>query len=90
MRRGVIHLTKNELREAFRLTEASRNHTLLLQKLTNAKNKPEDEAPLQVTEEDLEMLLDCVGIPTVEEPEERKSLRMKIHVFLRKLRQELQ
>lgn len=87
MRRGVIQLTKKEAKEAFRLIEASRNNNLLLQKLISAKNQQDEDVRIQMNEEDLEILLDCVGIPTDQEPDERKSLRIKSHRFLQKLRE---
>jgi len=90
MRRGVITLTKREIQEALRLVEASRESTALFQKLNVVRLKDEDEIKLQTSEEELEILLDSVGIPTEEEPEERKSLRLKVKRYLLAFRRELQ
>jgi len=90
MRRGVITLTKREIQEALRLVEASRESTALFQKLNVVRLKDEDEIKLQTSEEELEILLDSVGIPTKEEPEERKSLRLKVKRYLLAFRRELQ
>ncbi|MBN2016399.1 hypothetical protein JW766_06250 [Candidatus Dojkabacteria bacterium] len=47
----------------------------------------EEIVNLQVSEEELEVLLDNVGIPEDGEPEAQSSLRQKLREFLMKIRQ---
>lgn len=85
MRRGVLKLSTEELEIAIGLIESSNyaTKTLFLQKLSLARENPEAEKHVDVNEQDVEVLLDTLGIPTQAEPKGKVDLRIKLqNLFL--------
>ena len=80
-------MTKTEASEMLKLTVQAQQKTPMYQKLHTTTKQDSHEIKLQVSEEELEMMLDNIGIPTEEEPESRKTLRSKVKDFLIKLRE---
>ena len=87
MKRGVIQLTKAEAYEVLKLFLQSQQQSSLYTRLESAQNSDSDIIDLHVSEEELEVLLDNVGIPESDEPIERGNLRKKVREYLNTLRE---
>lgn len=85
MRRGVLKLTPEELEIVIGLVEDSSysTKTLFLRKLGLAQENSGTDKQVDVNEEDVEVLLDMLGIPMSNESKDQVNLRAKLqNVFL--------
>lgn len=86
MKRGILKINKLEGAEALNSMPQNRENTPLYQKFKAVQNGSSDFVDVQVSEEELEILLDDIGIPVDGEPLEKQSLRTKVQSFLSELR----
>jgi len=86
MLRGVITLTSEEAEEALKTLPESQKQRPIYYKITAGLEPAPSEVRLQVSEDELEMLMDNLGIPIPTETEAKKSLRIKLQNFLVKLK----
>ncbi len=88
MNRGVILLTTLEMSQAsaFLKTSTVPISETLLNKLTPSSTDPQQTDKILISEEDAEVLLDCLAAPSASEPAELKSLRLKLQQFIGKIR----
>ena len=86
MKRGIITLTNDEVIEAFNSIKSNHEFNPLYKKLLSARQETTDTIQLQVNEEEIEVLLDILDIPTTKEPIAKKILRGKLQSFLTELR----
>jgi vacuolar-type H+-ATPase subunit E/Vma4 len=89
MKRGIIPLKKSEVEEAIKYIPQTPDHYLLLNKMTAALNNGGEngqQTGVQVSEEDLELLMDNLPMPSQEDSSELKNLRSSTQIFLSKLR----
>lgn len=85
MRRGVLKLTTAELEMVIKIVtdSSSESKALFLNKLNNAKSQSGAEHTVDVNEEDVETVMDALGIPAEGEEAATTSLRTKLQgVFL--------
>lgn len=88
MKRGVIILTSEELKSALGTFQRDNYESQLFLKMSSAFDQNQAENKVEVSEEELEFLMDNIGAPTPEEPRPLKSLRVRLQQFLYKLRTE--
>lgn len=86
MKRGILQLSKKEGLEAFALIPQSQINSSLYNKLSSVENQTTDIVQIQVSEEELEVILDNIGIPINTESIEKTSLRDNVNRFLIQLR----
>ena len=86
MLRGVMTLSKEEIVEAIAVIKAQYSDAPLYHKLDSSTQASESEVGVQVSNEELEILLDNIGVPSENESEAMRSLRVKVQEFLAKLR----
>lgn len=90
MKRGVINLRQGEAIVALGTFTSAQQQSPLYNKLVVVSQVAQDEKlPLQLSEEEVELLLDNIGIPIEEESPDMTSLRTKLRTFLQYLRQGL-
>lgn len=83
MQRGVITLNVEEVNEIFTYFDVSKYEGYPLEaKLTSAKGSTNPDIMIELSQEELELILDSVIIPDSEDSESKKSLRKKIHDLL--------
>lgn len=90
MQRGVLTLTKAELKsllEVFDLQMYSKLH--LSNKLRAGIDSGIDPVPLELSEDELEIMSDEFGVPLPNESEEMKLVRSKIMDLITKFRNPL-
>ena len=90
MQRGVITFTKHEVVEIINRVDLKRyNKSPIENKLRAAFGKSASvEVPVEVSEDELEFILDELVIPDpVKDNEHTKSLRKKINYMLKEFRQ---
>ncbi len=88
MKRGVILLTPEELKAALHIVPQENYGQPLFLKLSSAFDLNQEENKVEVSEDELEFLMDYIGAPTEEETRGKKSLRVRLQQFLYKLRNE--
>lgn len=81
-----MNLTKPEINEAIKIVKIKYSNTPLYFKLISSLKEASEEPGVQVSNEELEILLDNIGIPMEDESEACKGLRLKVQSFLGKLR----
>lgn len=86
MLRGIMTLSQQEIVEAIAIIKEQYSDTPLYHKLTSSTQSSEAEVGVQVSNEELEILLDNIGVPSDSESDARKSLRLRVQDFLAKLR----
>ena len=79
-------LSQPEIVEAIAIIKSQYSNTPLFHKLTSSTQGSKAEVGVQVSNEELEILLDNIGVPSDTESEARRSLRVKVQEFLAKLR----
>ncbi|MBI2356946.1 hypothetical protein HYV12_02775 [Candidatus Dojkabacteria bacterium] len=87
MQRGVLTLTKEELKsllEVFDLAMYSKIH--LSNKLKAGMDAQLDPVPLELSEDELEIMSDEFSVPTPNESEAMKQVRIKIMELMMKFR----
>lgn len=84
MQRGVLLLTKGELEEIFKKVDVTRyTGSLLHSKLSTAKSANQAEVNLELSEDELETLLDDLDIPNPDtDSQDLMSTRNKISLML--------
>jgi hypothetical protein len=82
MNRGSISLTDSELKYLHQLLADSGADELLVNKFAPTGQ----DANLVISEEDVELILDVLPIPSQEQPETIRRIRQKMSVFLSSLR----
>lgn len=90
MQRGVITLTKPEVKEIVDRVDLDRFQTTPLTNKLSAALKAEGDGlniDIEVSEEELEFILDEIVIPHENDTEATNSLRAKIHNMLDKFRE---
>lgn len=85
MQRGSINLRREEAQEAFKFVQEEKGMPIY-SKFESASNSSESEVSVMLSEDELENLLDEIGLPEEGEPEARNSLRRKLREFLVSLR----
>jgi hypothetical protein len=85
MQRGSITITRQEAKEALKFVGDKKEYPIYA-KLESAGNDANELVSVMLSEDELEDLLDEIGLPEEGEPEERNTLRRKLREFLVSLR----
>lgn len=85
MKRGLINLLHLEIQQALNYITKNEENKLLISKL-EAGLKNGQQTQVQVSEEELEILMDNLPIPKQGEDQALNNLRTKVQMFLSKLR----
>lgn len=89
MKRGVIQVTKEEIQEFTKLVDIKKySSTPLEEKLKSVLTNSEGHS-LELSEEEIELMLDEIVIPVDGEPKEITSLRGKFGEKLMEFRNEI-
>jgi len=86
MKRGIIILPKLEIQQALQHIDQGPATLLLYGKFNAAISDPNEEVNIQISEEELEVLMDKLPPPSSEAPLGLNSLRLSISQFLVRLR----
>ncbi len=86
MLRGVITITKEESDEALDWVHKYLADTPLESKLIAATGHNQDEIELQLSEQEVEQLLDNMDAPSPEDSAAKKNLRKALQTFMVKLK----
>jgi len=86
MKRGVIQLLQEEIDEALLVLDHSCKETSVYFKFISAKNLGKPRVSIQFDADELELLLDNIGVPLMDDTKIKKSLRKKVQTFLYYLR----
>ena len=82
MLRGVISLTKEEVEEALETAKKYLNHTQLENKLISALKQNKQNLQVQMSEQEVEQLIDNMDAPSLDEIEAKKRLRKSLQEFI--------
>ena len=87
MQRGIVNLSSEEISFAVNSIATPTNSTLafLKEKLISAQ-QDQQSTNVQLSEEEVEILMDQLPPPTLNQPPEQKDLRKKLTSFLSELR----
>lgn len=87
MQRGILALTREELLEVFKYfdVESYKGHPLEV-KLSAANKSSDVEITIELSEDEVEAILDSVAIPTPQDNEHTTSLRTKSQDLVTKFR----
>ena len=88
MKRGVMQLLQDEIREALNCLPEVSITTPLYSKFQSALNIKNPRVAIQFDTNELELILDNLGAPLMDDIPLKKSLRKKIQTFLFFLRNE--
>ena len=88
MKRGVMQLLHEEIREALAILPDASKSTPLYFKFQSALNFENPRVAIQFDTNELELILDNLGAPLMDDIPLKKSLRKKIQTFLFFLRNE--
>ncbi len=86
MLRGVITITKEELQEASNCIKVNFIGTPLESKVNAAIAVNMEPVELQLSDLEVEQMLDCMGAPMMNDPESKKKLRCSLQTFIAKLK----
>ena len=87
MQRGVINVTKNEIIELVKHMNLQNYADVPLgAKFEAILNSQNDEVRLEISEDEAEILLDPIAIPTQSDSELIRSLRLKLQTMLQSFR----
>jgi hypothetical protein len=86
MNRGVIQITKSELQEVLNSFSNTQQNSPLFSRLNVAAIQPDEQLSIQLSENEVETLLDNLGISENDEDPSKASARGKISEFLKTLR----
>ncbi|HRI05776.1 MAG TPA: hypothetical protein PLV59_02420 [Candidatus Dojkabacteria bacterium] len=87
MQRGILTLTKDELKallQVFDVTKYPEMH--LVNKLQAAMDSQIDPVSLEISEDELEVMNDEFAIPSPSEPESMKGVRQKFTTLMMNFR----
>lgn len=88
MQRGVMQLLQEEIIEAYNSLPDSSCNSPLYSKFKSALGFDDARISIQLDSDELELLLDSLGAPLIEDSPVKKSLRKKVQTFLFFLRNE--
>ena len=83
--RGVVNLTNEEIQFGLQLSQTNNFDQLLIQKLTAAIQAPTNPTVVELSEDQVEQIIDVLPAPQESNPV-MKSLRVKLTQFLSQLR----
>lgn len=87
MQRGIISLSKGELNSLLGVFDVEKySHLHISNKLKAGMSSIEELIPFEVSEDELEILSDEFSVPTPDDSDELKSVRMKISSLMMKFR----
>jgi hypothetical protein len=89
MKRGIIELRKDEVKEVLRvMPEEVFTETPLENKLNSAVETTDEHVKLEISADELEVILDEIAVPLSDnEPQPLKSVRKKIQMKLTEFRE---
>lgn len=79
-------LSQEEIAEAIAMVKDQYSDTPLYHKLTSSAQTSVSKASVQVSNEELEILLDNLGVPAEGDSDAKRNLRLNVQKFLAKLR----
>ena len=85
MNRGIVSLTNQEIDLGFQLAQTASFAPLLIQKLTAAKKEVTDPTVIELSEDQVEQIIDSLPAPQ-DSDQLMKDLRLKLTQFLASLR----
>lgn len=87
MQRGILELTREELFEVFKYFDLEGQKGKPLEtKLSVANSSEEPSVTIELSEDEVELILDSVAIPTGEDNDHTASLRTKAQGLLSQFR----
>lgn len=87
MQRGILELTPTEVSEVFKYFDITKYEGFPLEvKLTAAKESSDEIITIELSENEVEAILDSVALPTDNDTDATKSLRMKAQSLLYQFR----